>query len=133
MEIRKYQREAFTTLPEHNSKKEAISEWLIGLAEEVGELASLVKHKYYKADATIKDEDIADEAGDVLWYLAALCSELELDLNVVANLNLAKIQHRFEESYDETKVYQRKKSDQTFKSTELYHLLIDKLKVREKR
>lgn len=36
-----------------------------------------------------------DELGDVLWYAAALATELRADLNVIAQNNIAKLSNRF--------------------------------------
>jgi NTP pyrophosphatase (non-canonical NTP hydrolase) len=39
-------------------------------------------------------ECIKHELGDVLWYVAALCSELNLSLNEVAEFNIRKLKSR---------------------------------------
>ena len=39
-------------------------------------------------------EAMAKELGDVLWYVAQLASELELDLNEIAETNLEKLRSR---------------------------------------
>ena len=39
---------------------------------------------------------LKDEVGDVLWYLANLCTDLGLSLDDVAEGNLAKLQDRLE-------------------------------------
>ena len=39
-------------------------------------------------------EDIASEIGDVLWYCAALASDLNLTLGMIAGQNLAKLEER---------------------------------------
>ena len=39
-------------------------------------------------------EALAKELGDVLWYLAQLATELDLDLDEVAELNLEKLLSR---------------------------------------
>jgi NTP pyrophosphatase (non-canonical NTP hydrolase) len=44
-------------------------------------------------DAQIR-EDLRLELGDVLWYVAQLASELELDLEDIAAANLAKLASR---------------------------------------
>ena len=38
--------------------------------------------------------NIADELGDVLWYLAILADDLEVDLEDVAKWNVDKLQRR---------------------------------------
>jgi NTP pyrophosphatase (non-canonical NTP hydrolase) len=39
---------------------------------------------------------LVKEVGDVLWYLAAACNELGVDLNDVAKINLEKLRSRQE-------------------------------------
>ena len=46
----------------------------------------------------VADRDVArlaDEAGDVLWYLAQLCEEIGVPLEVVAQKNLEKLAERY--------------------------------------
>lgn len=69
----------------------------LGLCGEAGEVAEKIK-KVMRDDAgefsETKREEIAKELGDVLWYCAALASELDLDLGEVAQLNLDKLSSR---------------------------------------
>jgi len=64
----------------------------LGLAAEAGEVANKVK-KIIR-DGTFDREAIADELGDCLWYIAALCRDLNVDLSVVADANLKKLHDR---------------------------------------
>ncbi len=67
----------------------------LGLNGEAGEIAEKVK-KYIRDDKpfpAVRDEIIA-ELGDVLWYLAALCSELDVSMSEIAQSNLDKLQNR---------------------------------------
>ncbi|MEB3334294.1 MAG: nucleoside triphosphate pyrophosphohydrolase family protein [Cyanobacteriota bacterium] len=71
----------------------------LGLCGEAGEVADKVKkvlrdHGGHFSDAL--RADLALELGDVLWYLARLASELELDLGAIAEANLAKLASRAE-------------------------------------
>jgi NTP pyrophosphatase (non-canonical NTP hydrolase) len=69
----------------------------MGLAGEAGEVANKVKKVLrgdYDEDALYKM--LVGELGDVLWYLAALCTALELDLSDVAQANLSKLASRAE-------------------------------------
>ena len=66
----------------------------LGLGNEAGEVQGKVKK--WLRDDTFNKEDIAAEIGDVLWYIAALCRDLEIDMNDVALKNLAKLKRRQE-------------------------------------
>jgi NTP pyrophosphatase (non-canonical NTP hydrolase) len=64
----------------------------LGLAAEAGEVANKVK-KILRDDAFDKDA-IADEIGDCLWYIAALCRDLRVDMSEIALNNIKKLQDR---------------------------------------
>jgi NTP pyrophosphatase (non-canonical NTP hydrolase) len=69
----------------------------LGLCGEAGEVADKIKKVMRDRggviDAAVRD-DLRLELGDVLWYLAQLATELELDLGEVAEANLAKLASR---------------------------------------
>lgn len=67
----------------------------LGLAGESGEVAEKVKKYIREGDEQYLD-DLEDELGDVLWYLARLADELDLDLDDVAERNLDKLLDRQE-------------------------------------
>ncbi len=66
----------------------------LGLAAEAGEVANKVK-KIIR-DGTFNREAIADELGDCLWYIAALCRDLNFDMTDLAQRNLTKLNSRME-------------------------------------
>lgn len=69
---------------------------LLGLAGEVGSLLSEYKKYLRDGDKYRPFQDqVAEEIGDVLWYLATIAGKAGLDLEDVANENLAKIQERW--------------------------------------
>ena len=43
-----------------------------------------------------KKEELMKEMGDVFWYLAALATELNLNLNEIAEKNISKLNSRKE-------------------------------------
>lgn len=66
----------------------------LGLAGESGEVVEKIKKIFRDQQGIVGDEQrqaVAKELGDVLWYLAQLATELDLDLNQVAQDNLDKL------------------------------------------
>jgi len=59
----------------------------IGLTGEAGEVADLVK------------KQIFHQLGDVLWYVAALCTEFGFTLEEVMQHNIEKLKARFPDGY----------------------------------
>ena len=73
----------------------------LGLAGEAGEVANKVKKLVRDGPDNRSDtwrEDIASEIGDVLWYCAALATDLNLSLGTIAGLNQAKLHKRMSEN-----------------------------------
>lgn len=69
----------------------------LGLVNEAGEVAGKLKKLIRDHDSQLTFEfvqDVSDEMGDVLWYLARLADELGLKLNDVAQANLDKLEDR---------------------------------------
>lgn len=71
----------------------------MGLVNEAGEVAGKVKKIFRDRGGEIAENDrlaLKDELGDVLWYLAQICTELDLSLQEVAEANLVKLFSRLE-------------------------------------
>ena len=69
----------------------------LGLVNEAGEVAGKVKKIFRDRDGVVTDDDRAAltlELGDVLWYLAELCTRLDIDLDDVAAANIGKLRGR---------------------------------------
>tara|TARA_R100000988_G_C3859627_1_gene98689 strand:- start:59 stop:421 length:363 start_codon:yes stop_codon:yes gene_type:complete len=64
----------------------------LGLAGEAGEVANKVKK--IVRDGKLDKEGIASELGDCLWYIAAVCRDLGLNMGDIAADNLAKLAKR---------------------------------------
>lgn len=70
---------------------------VLGLVGEAGEIANKVKKIQRDHSGTITPEmraALKSELGDVLWYLSAICDELDISLNRVAVENLEKLRAR---------------------------------------
>ena len=71
----------------------------LGLTNEAGEVAGKIKKIFRDKGGVIGEAERAalkGELGDVLWYLAQLCTELDLSLDDVAGHNLEKLFSRLE-------------------------------------
>lgn len=70
----------------------------IGLAGEVGEVVDLIKkiegHKH-----PINHDKLIEELGDVLWYVAALASFYQINLDMAAVKNIEKLRKRYPEGF----------------------------------
>jgi NTP pyrophosphatase (non-canonical NTP hydrolase) len=69
----------------------------LGLCGEAGECAEKVKKALRDDGGVLSDERraaLAAELGDVLWYVAQLATEARLDLDEIAEDNLAKLLSR---------------------------------------
>ena len=126
MDFREYQKNVCSHFKEHENLKDEVCDWTIGLSEEAGEVASVVKHCYWGGEP-IHSEELAKEIGDVLWYLSALCTSLGLNFDTVAELNAAKLQHRFGDSFSIEDSRDRHEKEKEFKNTEAYKELVSKL------
>lgn len=96
MNLEEYQKLANTTsLGVEIDKKFVYT--ALGLASEAGEVAGKVK-KIYRDNKGVLDEErkkiLKKELGDVLWYVAQLCTDLDLSLDEVAQFNIDKLSER---------------------------------------
>ena len=66
----------------------------IGLAGEAGEVAELVKKGVFHRHG-IDREKMVKELGGVMWYVAALCTKLDMDLGVIMEVNIRKLEERY--------------------------------------
>lgn len=93
MTLNEYQQAALKTAGGQERKARAI----LGVCGEAGELAEVEKKRLrgdYGADEARRR--IVNEAGDVLWYLAELCTVHGIELEDVARQNIAKLTDRAE-------------------------------------
>jgi NTP pyrophosphatase (non-canonical NTP hydrolase) len=93
MNINTYQQEAAKTAIYSNK----LIYPTLGLAGEAGEIANKVK-KILRDNSGELQEDVRQnlisELGDVLWYVAALATDLKTELSEVANKNIEKLNSR---------------------------------------
>lgn len=76
-------------------EKEIMAVWeVVGLAGEAGEVADLIKKGVFHRHG-IDRPKLEEELGDALWYIAALCNTLGLDLSTIMRSNIEKLKIRY--------------------------------------
>lgn len=103
MSADEYQRQAARTLiaaPDAEyTNHEIMLVWnALGLAGEAGEVADTIKKAVFHQHGMNRDE-LIKELGDVLWYVAALCSKLDTPLSEVMERNIVKLEARYPQGY----------------------------------
>lgn len=100
MDFKDYQIKSMRTMNIDYTEKEALSNYGMGLCGEAGETVDkLKKHLFHGHELDI--EEIAKELGDVLWYISALATTLEFDLNELAEINIKKLINRYPEGFNQ--------------------------------
>ena len=80
-------------------KSDKMEEALFGLAGEVGKLCDHYK-KFKHQGHDLDYNHMAEEAGDVMWYLAEIADALGLTLEDIARRNIAKLRKRYPDGFD---------------------------------
>ena len=95
MNLDEYQIKATTTAI--YPQDQAIQYLTLGLVSEAGEVAGKLKKIIRDRKGVIgvyEKSVIADELGDVLWYIACLAVELNITMSTIAENNISKLQDR---------------------------------------
>lgn len=78
----------------------------IGLSTESAELLdALKKHIFYGKE--LDKVNLAEEMGDLFWYMAILADELGLEFESVMERNITKLKARYGEKFSEEKAEKR--------------------------
>ncbi|HJZ94804.1 MAG TPA: nucleoside triphosphate pyrophosphohydrolase family protein [Gemmataceae bacterium] len=118
--FRDYQKQAIITNRVQGEDLPSIIVPLLGLAGEAGSLLSEYKKWMREGDRYRPFTDqVAEEIGDILWYLANIAEKEGLDLQEIAEENLAKIADRFHsEQTDSTPLFGGDRYDTTYPESE---------------
>jgi NTP pyrophosphatase (non-canonical NTP hydrolase) len=96
MKLSDYQRESRATAVYPDPGNNLLYPTL-GLCGEAGEVAEKIKKMLRDDDGVLsaeRREAIAKELGDVLWYLAQIATEADLELAEIAAANIEKLKSR---------------------------------------
>ena len=91
MDLNEYQLLATETVS--YPKSQAVFYPVLGMVGEAGEVANKVK-KIMRGDEDADLLGVPDELGDVLWYLAAIATDLGVTLDDIAQENIEKLRDR---------------------------------------
>jgi NTP pyrophosphatase (non-canonical NTP hydrolase) len=96
MDFEDYQKGAGETAVYPGRGQGELSYPALGLAGEAGEFADYAKKVLRDHDGEVGPlrEALIAELGDVLWYVAACCEELDVSMEEVAQRNLDKLADR---------------------------------------
>lgn len=91
---------------DRDEKGENLLHAAIGIVTESGEiLDTILKYKYGQKELDVVN--IKEELGDVMWYMAILFRDLDIDLYEALDTNIAKLRSRYGEKFSAEKAINR--------------------------
>jgi NTP pyrophosphatase (non-canonical NTP hydrolase) len=99
IDMKTYQQHAAETANDTLASSIRLAVAGLGLAGEAGEVADHIK-KYIGHDHALDRDRVSKELGDVLWYVAEICTVLDFDMSEVAGQNLKKLGKRYPNGFD---------------------------------
>lgn len=97
--VREYQRLAMASLNPELRRKDVLLNGVMGLCGESGEAIDLVKKHLFQGHP-LDAEKLAEELGDIAWYLAETAQALEIPLEKIFRSNIEKLAKRYPEGFD---------------------------------
>nr|DAO98431.1 MAG TPA: NTP-PPase-like protein [Caudoviricetes sp.] len=98
MTINEYQEKALRTASGYRSDSLLLN-GVMGLCGESGECIDIVKKAMFQGH-TLDREHLAEELGDVAWYLAVTAKGLGYDLESIMQRNIDKLAKRYPEGFE---------------------------------
>ncbi|MCC8046642.1 MAG: nucleoside triphosphate pyrophosphohydrolase family protein [Clostridiales bacterium] len=106
MTINEYQKLAMTTLNPELDRRDVLINSVMGLCGESGEAIDIVK-KWLAQGHELDKAHLADELGDIAWYLAEAATALDLPLETILQANIDKLKRRYPDGFDTQKSIER--------------------------
>lgn len=88
-------------------KDERITNALLGMCGEIGELVDIFKKHYFQGHE-LDVNHVIEETGDVMYYLCWLLIELDEDIAEVCFENMVKLEHRYPNGFSAERSINRK-------------------------
>lgn len=101
MNFNEYQSAAVRTAKWFKHEATDLAHAALGIATEGGEFTTEVKRAaiYQKEITPEMRQHMAEELGDLLWYIALAAETLSIPMQTMARENITKLQKRFPEKY----------------------------------
>lgn len=100
MSLNDYQVKSKRTLNQSLTKEQTVSNMIMGILGETGEVADIIKKHYYQGH-DLDIEHIKEEIGDVMFYIVNLCNTLDLNLETLLYQNHEKLKKRYPNGFSE--------------------------------
>jgi len=107
MNADEYQKKALRTASSM-TEKDMILNGVLGLNGEAGEVADHIKKVRFQGHEMNKAH-LADELGDILWYIAIMSEGLGFKLSDVMEMNVEKLKKRYPDGFSVDKSVNREK------------------------
>lgn len=105
------------------SDKKMINLWhaVGGLSTESNELLDqLIKHVYYGKKLDVVN--IKEECGDILWFIAKVCRELDWSFEELMKTNIDKLKIRYPKGFTEKDALNRKLDEERYELEKKYFI-----------
>jgi NTP pyrophosphatase (non-canonical NTP hydrolase) len=106
MTFEQYEEDMKRTAAAIEFKPESLCGGALGIAGEAGEVADYIKKVVYHGHDFSK-EKLAEELGDVLWYLSYLTALSGYSLSDIAKMNIEKLRKRYPNGWDKQRSINR--------------------------
>lgn len=104
-----YQLLASRTIDRKLNPKEVEEHALHGMVGELGELHSLYQKIYQGHE--FDEEHAQKELGDLMWFIAELCTAKNWNLDDIMYMNITKLRARYPEGFDAERSLHREEGD----------------------
>lgn len=109
MTLNEYQELAARTINNDLEDFQQFAHALHGMAAEVGEIHGIVQKHYQGHEAN--DEHMMKEVGDLLWFIAELCTSCGFTLEETAAMNIEKLKARYPDGFEAERSLHRQEGD----------------------
>lgn len=93
-----YQEKSKRTMNTSLPLKDQLNNYVFGLVGEVGEVVDLLKKFFYHGHE-VDSNRLKSELGDILWYVSAVASLFNINLQDIAQGNVEKLEKRYPEGF----------------------------------